>query len=161
MPCPGHLVFFSSWGLLAKVLCSKRKGAWGKRYSSRTTQQSTPTSISNWRSMVEWKWPVGFGSGKGAMQRRLGTDISSGSERARTWPQDSQTIKDLSPSWPWGGWGGWSVYMVPCPVLPTPPWYGGGPPYYWYLLFIWNMFCCRLACHDTLEVPQYNRGRRG
>ena len=30
-----------------------------------------------------------------------------------------------------------------------------------YLLFIWNMFCCRLACHDTLEVPQYHRGGRG
>ena len=28
-----------------------------------------------------------------------------------------------------------------------------------YLLFICNMFCCRLACHDTLEVPQYHRGR--
>ena len=27
-----------------------------------------------------------------------------------------------------------------------------------YLLFIWNMFCCRLACHDTLEVPEYHRG---
>ena len=30
-----------------------------------------------------------------------------------------------------------------------------------YLLFIWNMFCCRLACHDTLEVPQYHRVGRG
>ena len=30
-----------------------------------------------------------------------------------------------------------------------------------YLLFIWNMFCCRLDCHDTLEVPQYHRGGRG
>ena len=30
-----------------------------------------------------------------------------------------------------------------------------------YLLFIWNMFCCRLACHDTLEVPQYHRGGGG
>ena len=30
-----------------------------------------------------------------------------------------------------------------------------------YLLFIWNMFCCRLACHDTLEVPEYHRGGRG
>ena len=30
-----------------------------------------------------------------------------------------------------------------------------------YLLFIWNMFCCRLACHDTLEVPQYHRGGAG
>ena len=23
------------------------------------------------------------------------------------------------------------------------------------------MFCCRLACHDTLEVPQYHRGGAG
>ena len=30
-----------------------------------------------------------------------------------------------------------------------------------YLLFIWNMFCCRLDCHDTLEVPQYHRGGGG
>ena len=30
-----------------------------------------------------------------------------------------------------------------------------------YLLFIWNMFCCRLACHDTLEVPEYHRGGGG
>ena len=30
-----------------------------------------------------------------------------------------------------------------------------------YLLFIWNMFYCRLNCHDTLEVPQYHRGGRG
>ena len=30
-----------------------------------------------------------------------------------------------------------------------------------YLLFIWNMFCCRLDCHDTLEVPQYHRGGAG
>ena len=34
-------------------------------------------------------------------------------------------------------------------------------PQYHSLLFIWNMFCCRLACHDTLEVPQYHRGGRG
>ena len=25
-----------------------------------------------------------------------------------------------------------------------------------YLLFIWNMFCCRLACHNTLQVKQYH-----
>ena len=34
-------------------------------------------------------------------------------------------------------------------------------PQYHSLLFIWNMFCCRLACHDTLEVPQYHRGGAG
>ena len=34
-------------------------------------------------------------------------------------------------------------------------------PQYHSLLFIWNMFCCRLACHDTLEVPQYHRGGGG
>ena len=30
-----------------------------------------------------------------------------------------------------------------------------------YLLCIWHMFCCRLTCHDILEIPRYHRGVGG